>query len=261
MPKRVVPKRGWKSQASWINPPKPSVIYSEDVFAKICVTHKIPSAIKERFQRNLEHWGHVYNSFEADADTKPTNAQIAAAIREVKASAGKLLSRMSPFDDETDRVMARAWFDLMQDATHNQNAPMRKVGAWVEFDTEHGKGAHYQDWGDIRIAVRFLNLICDKALDAIPRGQRGRKRHSALDMWAYQVAGFWLEDLGRPLTVDAIKGQGITPASHFLADCMKPLNPKAVCSLPTALKRVRPDLIRVKSAPHKVQLLMQTKPA
>ena len=92
-------------------------------------------------------------------------------------------------------------------------------------------------WIETVDRLEMLQTAVERERAAIIPAKKGRQENVGLDQFVKQLLTFWEVDLGRPVTLDYHKGQGLTPVFHFVVDAVSPIVSEGEESVITALRK------------------------
>jgi hypothetical protein len=217
--------------------------YPPEILNPICEKHQIvDKTLQDKLWHELEY---RYISYQTALNRKKHKA----SYTEIRNQINKLEKLLSDFIGEWDQLHPDTEYWLHK-AVHEFYFPnpkdleaMLKSGAATRSIDISGKERTFFHKPDVSFPeLHFLEHEFAKAKALLPKNEDDHELHLPLYDFVSGMARFWISELKRPFTIDTHEGKGLTTAREFLEDCIQPIDPSLVSSLPEMMERVRRDL-------------------
>jgi hypothetical protein len=217
-------------------------IYSEATVAELCSTHGInePGHVTALWDF-LSFAATVYLGNKAARDDRPRPGETKSKLAVIEKLARELRSELDGLGPQADYLL---WSPEQWISTLPITDPVIKTefGLTVvreEID-ERTHRLLYLERADILESLDVLENYARHGIGRLPTDKGSRPPlSSALLIWMTNAQSFWEGVLGRQFTRGMHGSEGVTKASRFCIDALRPLAPKVKrAAIDTAMKRV-----------------------
>lgn len=202
--------------------------YTMQLLEEICKNHGIDQDLLIPLSEQLDYACHLYNIRVGNRLGKLTNKEVKRRLAKLEKRAGKLKKDLQNLHPQVSRECITTYKELSEEAmTLDDNARLTKIDAKDKI----------KRFEDIFVFPAIIELVCNVANKQVVPASAGRNADDALYVWVKIVSQFWINTLKRSYTLDTNKGEPITAAGRFLADCMMPLDRRAISGIYTQMRR------------------------
>ena len=217
--------------------------YPPEIMGHICEEHEIEGKdARDKLWHTLEHRAIAYFSAINRLNNKATIPEIRNQLNKLEKAIGAFNSQWEQLHPHTEYWLLRAADEFYSPASEDFNALLKSGAATKTTNSAGEEIKTFYEPENLHRELSFLEHSITKAKSLLPQDEGGRPFNLPLYDFVSGMAWYWAKELGRPFTIDEHKGIGTTLAAKFLEDCITPIDPKLVSSLPSMMKRVRTDL-------------------
>ncbi len=210
--------------------------YAGGVFEKIENEFSISEEHIAIHRKTVLHAAACYLEFRALVEEKPTSQEQRAEIDEIQQLAGELLTKIQLLSDPAYRAYGLADVPIQNEALRSSGQKLLTIGIARSIG---GGEIEFPSGSDVSMSLAYVQYRCHLAKKKIKPNSRGRPSKKDLSFWFDLLKIFWCDILDREIKV--VHGNKIYKSEtlRYFEAIMMPLDPNALPSIPTLLRRAR----------------------